>query len=104
MKVLTANRLSDGEAVWWGENEQWIETLAGSAIAGSKEDEARLEAAGAAGIHDNLVVDVNLIDVELAHGAIRPVRLRERIRAAGPTNRLDLGKQASGEAPASSAA
>ena len=27
-------------------------------------------------------------------GEIVPVRLRERIRAAGPTNRTDLGKQA----------
>jgi hypothetical protein len=27
-------------------------------------------------------------------GRIVPQRLRERIRAAGPTNRVDLGKQA----------
>ena len=37
---------------------------------------------------------MNLIDVELIDGAIVPSRLRERIRAAGPTNRNDLGKQA----------
>ena len=40
------------------------------------------------------IVDVALIDVALEHGAYQPIRLRERIRAAGPTNRLDLGKQA----------
>ncbi len=40
------------------------------------------------------MVDVKLIDVDLVDGAIVPVRLRERIRAAGPTNRTDLGKQA----------
>jgi hypothetical protein len=40
------------------------------------------------------VVDVNLIDVEVVDGEIVPQRLRERIRAAGPTNRVDLGKQA----------
>ena len=45
--------------------------------------------------HDNNeVVDVNLIDVELIDGVPVPIRLRERIRAAGPTNRSDLGKQA----------
>ena len=37
---------------------------------------------------------MNLIDVQLVDGAIRPTRLREQIRAAGPTNRNDLGKQA----------
>jgi hypothetical protein len=40
------------------------------------------------------VVDVNLIDVEIVDGSVRPLRLRERIRAAGPTTRNDLGKQA----------
>ena len=40
------------------------------------------------------MVDVNLIDVDLVDGEIVPLRLRERIRAAGPTNRTDLGKQA----------
>ena len=54
----------------------------------------RLEAIGKAAFANNEVVDVDLIDVELVDGAIRPLRLRERIRAAGPTNRLDLGKQA----------
>jgi hypothetical protein len=40
------------------------------------------------------VLDVELIDVTVADGAIVPLRLRERIRAAGPTNRQDHGKQA----------
>ena len=42
----------------------------------------------------NEVVDVDLIDVQLVDGDIRPLRLREQIRASGPTNRNDLGKQA----------
>jgi hypothetical protein len=44
------------------------------------------------------VVDVNLIDVTVVDGLVEPVRLREKIRAAGPTIRTDLGKQASLEA------
>ncbi|TIY02808.1 MAG: DUF2849 domain-containing protein, partial [Mesorhizobium sp.] len=43
---------------------------------------------------NNEVVDVNLIDVTVANGVVEPVRLREKMRAAGPTNRNDLGKQA----------
>ena len=37
--------------------------------------------------------------MKLVDGAIRPHRLREQIRAAGPTNRNDLGKQARTAAP-----
>ena len=93
MKVLTANRLTDGEAVWWSEEGGWIEQLPGAAVIDGKDDEARLEAVGAQGIRDNLVVDVNLIDVALQDGRPVPTRLRERIRATGPTNHLDHGKQ-----------
>ncbi len=94
MKILTANRLSDGEAVWYAEDGRWSETISGSALAADKEAEARLDAVGKAACANNEVVDVNLIDVELADGGIVPNRQRERIRAAGPTNRVDLGKQA----------
>lgn len=94
MKVLAANRLTDGEAVWFSSDRRWITTIRGADLAGGKEEEARLEAIGKAGLRDNEVVDAELVDVELAGGEIVPVRLRERIRAAGPTNRTDLGKQA----------
>lgn len=93
MKVLTANRLSDGVAVWYAAGE-WIETLDGAEAAADKAAEQRLEGAGATAFRRNLVVDVNLIDVETVDGRLVPQRLRERIRAAGPTNRTDLGKQA----------
>ena len=94
MKVLTANRLTDGEAVWFSAEQLWSETLAASELAADAAAEARLEAIGKAAFDNNEVVDVNLIDVQLVDGAIRPLRLREQIRAAGPTNRNDLGKQA----------
>ncbi|TIT17423.1 MAG: DUF2849 domain-containing protein, partial [Mesorhizobium sp.] len=54
-----------------------------------------LEAIGATAYANNEVVDVNLIDVTVVDGLVEPVRLREKIRAAGPTIREDLGKQAS---------
>lgn len=94
MKVLTANRLTDGEAVWFAKDGSWAEEIGRSEVVGDKQDEARLEAIGKAALDNNEVVDVNLIDVELVDGGIVPQRLRERIRAAGPTNRVDLGKQA----------
>ncbi len=94
MKILTANRLTDGEAVWFASDGVWAESIDPSEVAADKDGEARLEAIGKAALDNNLVVDVNLIDVEVVGGTIVPQRLRERIRAAGPTNRTDLGKQA----------
>lgn len=94
MKVLTANRLTDGEAVWLRSDHSWAETIDTAEIARDKVVEEKLERAGKAAFLKNEVVDVNLIDVEIKDGAVVPARLRERIRAAGPTNRPDLGKQA----------
>lgn len=94
MKILTANRLTDGEAVWFAAGQTWAETIRSADVAVDKESEARLKSIGDAAYANNQVVDVNLIDVDLVCGEIVPSRLRERIRAAGPTNRTDLGKQA----------
>ena len=94
MKVLTANRLFDGEAVWLAADHSWAETLQAAHVAHDKADEERLAAHGKLSAARNEVVDVELIDVQLLDGAIVPLRLRERIRAARPTVRGDLGKQA----------
>jgi uncharacterized protein DUF2849 len=94
MKILTANRLTDGEAVWFSAEQRWSEAIEGAEIAADAAGEARLEAVGKAAYANNEVVDVNLIDVQLVDGTIRPLRLREQIRAAGPTNHTDHGKQA----------
>ncbi|PDQ20531.1 nitrite reductase [Mesorhizobium sanjuanii] len=93
MKVLTANRLTDGIAVWYADG-GWADTVDHADIAHDKAAEDRLEATGAAAHASNEVVDVNLIDVSVVNGVVEPVRLREKIRAAGPTIRHDLGKQA----------
>ncbi len=96
MKMLTANRLTDGEAVWLAPDGSWAETIAEGRIAHDKSAEAELEQAAEAARHANEVVDIALIDVDLVDGEVRPLRLRERIRAAGPTIHPDLGKQAAG--------
>ena len=94
MKVLTANKLTNGEAVWLAADHSWAKTIHAAEIALDTGTEEKLTRAGKAAFLKNEVVDVALIDVELFDGHIRPLRLRERIRAAGPTNRTDLGKQA----------
>lgn len=94
LKVLTANRLIDGEAVWFGSDQIWHETIDYAEVAHDAAAEERLEALGKQSVARNEVIDMDLVDVDLLEGEIRPLRLRERIRAAGPTNRTDLGKQA----------
>ena len=48
MKILTANRLTDGEAVWFSAEQRWSETHRRPDIAGDAAGEARLEAIGKA--------------------------------------------------------
>jgi hypothetical protein len=84
-QVLTANRLSDGISVWYDRQGQWSEQIAQSVVANSKEETDSLEAIGKKAFANNEVLDVNLVEVEEVDGQIRPLRLRERIRAEGPT-------------------
>ena len=85
LQILTANRLTDGVVVWYDVDGHWSESIARSQIARNKEDAERLEAIGKQAFAANIVLDVNLIDIEENNGFIRPLRLRERIRAEGPT-------------------
>jgi hypothetical protein len=84
-KVLTANRLIDGVAVWLDASGQWIENLQDALVARHPEAVASLEAIGKRDFAQNLVVDVAVVDVQEQDGKLWPIRLRERIRAQGPT-------------------
>lgn len=90
-KVLTANRLSDGIAVWLDANGEWSEDLQSALVVRHAEAEASLEEIGKRDFSANKVVDVNIVDVAEADGRLWPTRLRERIRAAGPTIQYAAG-------------
>lgn len=94
MKILTGNRLTDGVAVWYAGDGSWAERIDAALTVSDKAGETELEAIGKGAAAANLVVDLDLVDVEMKEGRLVPLRLRERIRAAGPSNRTDLGKQA----------
>jgi Protein of unknown function (DUF2849) len=100
--VITANRLTDGVVVFQTIDARWTEDFNRAAVLPdpqatavalkrAKEDEVA-----------NLVVDAYAVAVEDRNGHFVPKALREAIRAAGPTIRRDLGKQALGQAPHSS--
>src|SRR5271166_4593694 len=97
--VITANRLADGVVVFQTADQGWSEDFnraavwrdaAATASARAKEDEQQ-----------NLVVEPYTVPVDERNGHVAPKALREAIRAAGPTIRRDLGKQAEGHAPLS---
>jgi hypothetical protein len=96
-QMLTASRLVDGDVVYWRAG-GWVEAFAdGEVFADEAEAEAALEAAMKF-VAENVVVNPYLFEVRV-DGGVWPVKEREIVRAAGPTVRRDLGKQAEGIAP-----
>ena len=98
--IVTANRLIDGIVVFQDDSGGWSEDFARAA---AHEDASAALARAAEDVTASLVVDPYTIEVELRNGHYAPKALREAIRAAGPTVRRDLGKQAEGLAPIAAA-
>jgi hypothetical protein len=92
-QMLTANRLVDGDVLYWKAG-GWVLSLAdGDVFADPKDADAALAAAQKF-VAGNKVVAPYLFDVKTDADGIHPVKEREIIRAKGPTVRGDLGKQA----------
>ncbi len=93
-QAVTANRLSDGEVVYLSADNSWVESFAQADIAdGADAAEALLHRA----MPDDFeayVLEPYLFEVLEDGSFYKPASVRETIRAAGPTVRLDLGKQA----------
>ena len=95
MRALTANRLADGEAVFW-KNGRWVERFADAQLFEGQDEAESAEAS--AKTEQTVVVDPYLIDVISAGETWAPLSYRERIRCLGPTNHPQHGKQAEGGA------
>ncbi|GGB49859.1 sulfite reductase [Tistrella bauzanensis] len=97
LSVISANRLTDGVAVWLNEAGDWVERVDGAAVF----DDAALDAArrqAAEGEKRQIVVAVAEAPVRLDDQTRTPLTRREHIRTLGPSVRSDLGKQ-SGDRP-----
>lgn len=81
MKLITANRLSDGRVIYVGTNDDPVEVLTEAATFADSEAEAAL--AGAAARPD-IFVNPYLVEVRDRTPSGRD-RLKETIRATGPT-------------------
>lgn len=96
-QLVTANRLRDGIAVFMTRAGDWSETIDDAALALEPEAAAALEARAKDDEKKTIVTGSYLVDAERVNGRVRASHIRERMRALGPTVRLDLGKQAEGK-------
>jgi hypothetical protein len=94
VQIVTANRLRDGAVVYLGPGFEVVERL-DLALRLSTKDEVEAALARAAQyVAERVIVNPYPMEVTVTGDSIAPLRMREIIRAAGPTVRRDLGKQA----------
>jgi len=92
-QVLTANRLRDGDVVYWRDG-AWVEAFADAQIFEAKADADATLLRAAADVKARRVVNPYLFPVRREGGLVRAVEEREIVRSEGPSVRRDLGKQA----------
>jgi hypothetical protein len=98
-QVITANRLTDGAVVFLDVDGHWSERLDQAQVFPEKVAAAAGLEAGKAAEAGNLIVDLYAFDVTVQAGAAVPLKLREAIRARGPTIHPEMTKPGSTPAP-----
>ena len=98
-QVVTASRLADGVVVFLDAGGGWTERLDRASLFSDKADTAAGLEAGKVGEAASLVVDVYAVDVSVRAGTTVPLKLREAIRARGPTIHPEFIKPGSTPAP-----
>jgi hypothetical protein len=83
--VVTANRLVDGIVVYLASGGGWTEEIGRARIAETEEETKALEAEAAKDVAARKVVAVYPMEVAVRDGAVAPLSVRERIRAAHRT-------------------
>ena len=88
MEIITGNELLSGGTVYLDAQGQWVENLQSARLFDKSEIEAR-DAVIAASKATGRIISLEVEEVSLERGQIVPKRLRERIRARGPTAPLN---------------
>ena len=91
-KVVTANLLREGDAVWLTADDRWTLDMAEAELI---EDEAHAQVRLLDAHQPLVVVGEYLADAQAGLRGPEPTHFRERFRTTGPTNRPD-GKSHSG--------
>jgi hypothetical protein len=85
LQAVTANALTSGAVVFRAQGGGWTTRLSAAEVTGAGETAQRLLDAALADEVAHIVVEPYLIDVVQDDGAVVATRLREAIRASGPT-------------------
>ncbi|SRR5690606_37031213 len=93
-KAITANRLDNGRVVFLGENGDWRHALADALLVADGPDLDEAVAYAQAQADARIVVEPYPIDIVTVDGRPTPARIRERIRAEGPTIRYGAAEYA----------
>jgi hypothetical protein len=83
--VVTANRLVDGIVVYLASDGSWTEEIERACIASTEDETQALEAQAEKAVKDRIVVAMYAMSVEIKDGAVDPLSVREKIRAAHRT-------------------
>lgn len=88
-RVITANRLIDGAVVWRDDAGFWFEAFDRAAVSEDDDTVARMLSGAQADAAAGLVIAPYEVEIEVLPAAasrvMAPIRLRERIRAFGPS-------------------
>ena len=83
-KVLTANRLIEGDVVYLGTNGDWVLDHDRAQIL--KEEEFAIKQLALANKDSGFLVSPYLANAEIRDGVPTPIHFRDSFRANGPTN------------------
>jgi len=86
IRLLTGNILETGDVVWW-DGTEWNLALRDAVDVGPEGDALLARTLAAERINEPA-----LVDAEPTPDGPRPRTMRERVRGAGPTVRLDLNR------------
>lgn len=84
MKIITGNDLRTGDVIWW--TGQGWSRLVDDAVEVGDDADAIIARENA----KQIVTDTQVIDAERSAEGVRPAHIKDRIRALGPTVRMDL--------------
>ncbi|MGE3250514.1 MAG: DUF2849 domain-containing protein [Hyphomonadaceae bacterium] len=91
MKVLTAHDLKTGEVIYLAANDRWVSLIADAARLDDAAADAALKQAEQS---ETAVIHPYLVPLDEAGKPIARERVRETIRAEGPTVHPGFGKRA----------
>lgn len=84
MKILTGNDLATGAVTWWA-NGWWSHHVEDAVDVGEQGEAVLAREEGARRVNGSYIIDA----IETPEGP-RPAHIKDRIRALGPTVRIDL--------------